>query len=110
MIAVSIHELVMGLVTERGLVQTRRPALTAFTREARRIRHAPAEKSGTSGALTARASQGALLIVEPCDADHVDGHPTVPVVRWGYHPELAKAFSDDWNGLGGNRTADEWVD
>ncbi|MCY0899686.1 MAG: UxaA family hydrolase [Firmicutes bacterium] len=107
---VPISELVLGVGHIEGLGSAGEAVIEAFQARGGQIRRVPPDEAGTSAALTALAAEGVHLIVEQCDAEHVGGHPIVPVVRWGYEPALASALADDWDGLIGERTADEWVD
>ncbi|PSR22530.1 MAG: hypothetical protein C7B45_06265 [Sulfobacillus acidophilus] len=107
---VPIHELVLGLGDIENLGVQGEAIIEALQARGGRVVAASAEERGTSAALTALAAQGVHLIVEQCDASHVGGHPIVPVVRWGYQPDLARALGDDWDGLVGERTPDQWVD
>ncbi|MCY0878949.1 MAG: UxaA family hydrolase [Firmicutes bacterium] len=107
---VPIDELVLGVGVIDGLGEAGQAVIDAFRARGGQIRELPREEKGSSEALTALAAQGVQIIVEQCDAQHVGGHPLVPVVRWGYQPELASALADDWDGLIGDRTPEAWVD
>ncbi len=107
---VSIRELVLGVGYVKDLGPAGQAVIDAFEARGGTIRQAPTDEGGASAALTALAADGVHLIVEQCDASHVGGHPVVPVVRWGYQPDLVRALADDWDGLIGERTPDDWVD